>query len=91
MLMLLPLLSTQVMGAWGYSKQANALDKMEAILRRMETEYEATQEPDVRPNTVSYVTVRQNNYTPGVLVFLFVVGCPSLPSNANLNHTMDSF
>ena len=58
MLMLLPLLSTQVMGAWGYSKQANSLDKMEAILRRMETEYEATQEPDVRPNTVSYVTVR---------------------------------
>ena len=51
------------MGAWGYSKENDALDKMEAILRRMETEYEETLEADVRPNTVSYVTVsrRQHN------------------------------
>jgi len=45
------------MGTWGYSKRKDALDKMEAILRRMEEEYEETQEADVRPNTVSYVTV----------------------------------
>jgi pentatricopeptide repeat protein len=48
---------TTVMGAWGYSKSKNSLDKMEQILKRMEKNYEETLEPDVRPNTVSYVTV----------------------------------
>ena len=42
--------------------EKDALDRMEAILRRMEEEYEETQEADVRPNTVSYVTVRSRNY-----------------------------
>lgn len=48
---------TTVMGAWGYSKSDDALDKMERILVRMEEGYEETLEPDIRPNTVSYVTV----------------------------------
>jgi hypothetical protein len=48
---------TTVMGAWGYSKSSNALDKMEQILKRMEDSYEETLEPEIRPNTVSYVTV----------------------------------
>ena len=60
----------QVMGAWGYSRQNDALDKMEAILRRMETEYEDTLEADVRPNTVSYVTVsRSRSNAVWILVF----------------------
>ena len=48
---------TTVMGAWGYSRSDNALDNMEQILKRMEDQYNKTLEPDVRPNTVSYVTV----------------------------------
>ena len=59
-ILLLPCHKIQVMGAWGYSRQNDALDKMEAILRRMETEYEDTLEADVRPNTVSYVTVSRS-------------------------------
>jgi hypothetical protein len=49
---------TTVMGAWGYSRSKNALENMENILKRMEDQYTQTLEPDVRPNTVSYVTVR---------------------------------
>ena len=48
---------TTVMGAWGYSRSNDALDNMERILKRMEDQYSETLEPDVRPNTVSYVTV----------------------------------
>ena len=48
---------TTVMGAWGYSRSNHALDNMERILKRMEDQYTNTLEPDVRPNTVSYVTV----------------------------------
>jgi len=46
------------MGAWGYSQRQDALDKMESILLQMEKSYEETLEADMRPNTVSYVTVR---------------------------------
>jgi pentatricopeptide repeat protein len=52
---------TTVMGAWGYSRSNNALDNMENILKRMEDQYTKTLEPDVRPNTVSYVTVRSKS------------------------------
>lgn len=48
---------TTVMGAWGQSSADDALEKMERILRRMEENYEESLEPDIRPNTVSYVTV----------------------------------
>ena len=71
---------TTVMGAWGYSRSINALDKMEQILKRMEQSYEETLEPDVRPNTVSYVTVRysvlmkssQNPLSFHIVMFCFV-------------------
>jgi pentatricopeptide repeat protein len=53
---------TTVMGAWGYSKSKNSLDNMEQILKRMEESYEETLGPDVRPNTVSYVTVSHADY-----------------------------
>uniref|UniRef100_A0A7S2Y9L3 Pentacotripeptide-repeat region of PRORP domain-containing protein n=1 Tax=Entomoneis paludosa TaxID=265537 RepID=A0A7S2Y9L3_9STRA len=57
---------TTVMGAWGHSRRHDALDKMEAILLRMEDHFTKTQEADMRPNTVSYVTaidafVRRND------------------------------
>jgi hypothetical protein len=45
------------MGAWGQSKRKGSLEKMEEILQRMEQGYEETLEADVRPNTISYVTV----------------------------------
>lgn len=47
---------TTVMGAWGSSKRTDALDKLETLLRKMEDGYEETQEADIRPNTISYVT-----------------------------------
>lgn len=47
---------TTVMGAWGNSKRKDGLERMEALLKYMEVEYEKTLEADVRPNTVSYVT-----------------------------------
>ncbi len=43
------------MGAWGSSQSKGALDKMDAILYKMEKDYEQTQHPDLRPNTVTYV------------------------------------
>lgn len=49
---------TTAMGAWGHSKSADSLDKMERILLDMEESYEETLDPEIRPNTVSYVTVR---------------------------------
>jgi pentatricopeptide repeat protein len=48
---------TTVMGAWGQSSSELALDKLERILHHMEESYEKTLEPDIRPNTVSYITV----------------------------------
>jgi len=60
------------MGAWGYSRRRNALEKMEAILLRMENEYAETQEADVRPNTVSYVTVSE---LIGVLLSAIIMPC----------------
>jgi pentatricopeptide repeat protein len=48
---------TTVMGAWGQSSSEHALDNMERILRHMEESYDKTLEPDIRPNTVSYITV----------------------------------
>ena len=47
---------TTVMGAWGHSRRPNALANMEAILLHMEDHFTATQDADMRPNTVSYVT-----------------------------------
>jgi hypothetical protein len=57
---------TTVMGAWGHSRRQDSLDKMESLLKLMEEGYEKTQEADIRPNTVSYVTaidafVRRND------------------------------
>jgi hypothetical protein len=58
---------TTCMGAWGNSKRKDALNCLEGILKKMETDYEETQEADIRPNTISYVTaidafVRNNEY-----------------------------
>ena len=57
---------TTVMGAWGNSRRFDALEKLEGILRKMEDHFTKTQEADMRPNTVSYVSaidafVRRND------------------------------
>lgn len=44
------------MGAWAHSRRADALDRMEDLLKRMEQGYQKTREADIRPNTISYVT-----------------------------------
>lgn len=53
---------TTVMGAWC---RAGQVDRAEHLLKKMEEQYEITGEKDVRPNSISYVTmidgfVRQN-------------------------------
>jgi hypothetical protein len=47
---------TTTMNAWGHSHSKDALDNVERILKQMEDLYEETQESDIRPNKISYVT-----------------------------------
>ena len=47
---------TICMGAWAAMGTESALNKMEEMLMKMEKIYEETQEPDMRPNSITYVT-----------------------------------